>query len=310
MPKISAIITTWNRSQQLRRALESVLDQTHDDFELLILDNGSTDNTEEMIREYHDPRIRYIRHNPCNIAAARNIGIHESKGIYLAFLDDDDEWLSHKLVQQCAVFDGDHRGVIGLVYGGYRHINEHTKKIFEIIYPKRRGNVYDYAVKHRDTLTGSASNPLLRKDAVIQVGRYDETIKTGEDYEMFLRLAKKYEFQIVENPVVNIYVHNGYRLSYQLKDYLHTELTVYKKHHETIAKDKKTHVYYLQVIAGKCLRLGLQKEARIYLRRAMGIDILRGGVYVQWTLSFLPTYFYKSIHRVILTGSQFIRRYF
>jgi glycosyltransferase involved in cell wall biosynthesis len=293
----------------LRRAIESVLAQTFKDFELLVLDNSSTDDTEKVTRSFEDARIRYIKHPKMGISGARNLALRESEGEYLAFLDDDDEWLPNKLEDEYAVFAKDTEKKIGLVYGAYVHINQKTGKVFETIYPKRRGNVYEYAVTHEDTLTGSASNPMLRKEAVIAVGGYDEAVPTGEDYEMFLRLAKQYEFDYIEQPVLKIYVHGGYRLSYQVEPYIQTELIVYKKHFDLIRKYPRVQAHYLEVIAGRYLRIGKPKEARQYLRQALEVRPMSVIAYAQFILSYLPKKLYLFLHALVIRFVHFIRRH-
>lgn len=300
--KISAVITTWNRASFLRRAIQSVLTQSFADFELLVFDNSSTDGTHDTVKSFTDQRVRYIKHAPMGISGARNAALHAAQGEFIAFLDDDDEWLPSKLGDQIAVFEKDRVGRVGFVYGAYVHIREETKKIFETVYPRLRGNVYEYAVRHRDTLTGSASNPLLRKSAVIDAGGYDPEVKTGEDYEMFLRLAKKYDFEYVNAPVVNIYVHRGRRLSHQLEAYLTTEFIVYRKHFDLIRRFPDTNALYLRVIAGKYLRLGMPDAARMYLWKAFREKPLNPGAWAQFFLSFFPKPIYVFFHQLAVAA--------
>jgi glycosyltransferase involved in cell wall biosynthesis len=308
MPKISAIITTWNRSDMLGRAIQSVLAQTFSDFELLILDNNSTDDTESVARSFRDPRIRYIKHAPQNIAGARDIGLRESAGEYLAFLDDDDEWLPEKLADELSIFDQDAAKKVGLVYGAYIHIDQATGKTFETIYPKHRGDVYAYAVSHEDTFTGSASNPMLRKSAVIGVGGYDGRVTTGEDYEMFLRLAKQYEFDYVSKPVLNVFVHAGYRLSHQVEAYINTEKIIYEKHYNFISQHPAVNARYLQVIAGRLLRLGKPQEARPYLKKAFRAYPWSPITPAQFVLSFFPVAAYRFVHAQVIKVIHGVRR--
>ena len=95
---VSAIIPTYNRANIVIRAIQSVLNQTYQNFELLVIDDGSQDNTEEIVTGIHDNRIKYIRHEKNKgVAAARNTGIEAAKGEFIAFLDSDDEWLPNKL---------------------------------------------------------------------------------------------------------------------------------------------------------------------------------------------------------------------
>ena len=106
-PTVSIIIPTYNRAHLIGRAIQSVLNQTYQNFEIIVVDDGSTDNTEEMIKEFqkHDKRIKYIRHEKNRGgAAARNTGIKVARGEYIAFQDSDDEWLPEKLEKQMDVF--------------------------------------------------------------------------------------------------------------------------------------------------------------------------------------------------------------
>jgi len=98
IPRISVIIPSYNRANTIGRAIQSALSQSYQDFEIIVIDDGSTDHTEEVIRSFQDSRIRYIRHNRNRGgSAARNTGIHAARGEYIAFLDSDDEWLPQKL---------------------------------------------------------------------------------------------------------------------------------------------------------------------------------------------------------------------
>ena len=113
-PKVSVIIPTYNRAEYLGEAIQSVFDQTFEDFEILIVDDGSTDDTQQLVLSFHDPRLRSFYQNNCGISAARNAAIRSADGEYIAFLDSDDVWLPELLESQVAVLD--RRPEIGLVY--------------------------------------------------------------------------------------------------------------------------------------------------------------------------------------------------
>lgn len=101
MPLVSVVIPTYNRAEFLPRAVESVLRQTVDDFELIVVDDASTDDTEAVVERFDDPRVEYVRHGTNRGgSAARNTGIERSSGEYIAFLDSDDEWYPRKLERQ------------------------------------------------------------------------------------------------------------------------------------------------------------------------------------------------------------------
>src|SRR3989344_1865760 len=101
MSKVSVVLPTYNRAHTLERAVRSVLNQTHKDFELIVVDDGSTDNTRDIVVSFADGRIRYIKHESNKgVAEARNTGIGASRASLIAFQDSDDEWLPHKLALQ------------------------------------------------------------------------------------------------------------------------------------------------------------------------------------------------------------------
>ena len=110
MPRVSVVIPTYNRAELLKRAIESVLGQTYQDFELIVVDDASMDNTEEMMKDFSDERIRYIRlkQNSGTSAVPRNTGIKSAKGEYIACHDDDSEWLPQKLEKQVKAFEVAH----------------------------------------------------------------------------------------------------------------------------------------------------------------------------------------------------------
>ena len=107
-PLVSVVLTTYNRADLISETIESILSQTFRNFELIVVDDGSTDNTEEVVRSYNDERVHYIKtDNWGGPAKPRNIGIKKAKGEYIAFCDDDDLWLPNKLEVQLKHFDSD-----------------------------------------------------------------------------------------------------------------------------------------------------------------------------------------------------------
>ncbi|MFN2302107.1 MAG: glycosyltransferase family 2 protein [Anaerolineales bacterium] len=122
MPRVSVIIPTFNRSQFLFHAISSVLVQTYSGFEILVIDDGSIDDTSEVVAGFNDPRIRYIKQENCGRSTARNLGLEQAQGEYIAFLDDDDLYLPHKLAIQISYLDSHQE--VGLVGGGANIIDE------------------------------------------------------------------------------------------------------------------------------------------------------------------------------------------
>ncbi|HUC01313.1 MAG TPA: glycosyltransferase [Candidatus Paceibacterota bacterium] len=293
--KVSGIITTFNRKGFAEKALQSVLAQTYKDFELIVLDNSSTDGTEEMVKGYSDPRIVYVKHPQLGIAAARNLGVKTAKGEFVGFLDDDDEWLPKKLELQMALFERSSKDV-ALVYGGFNRVRD--GKIYETFTPRLRGKVFEDYFCKSDPLTGSASNPLIRRSAFDVSGLYDERLKTSEDWEFYLRLARDFEFDFVPEPILNIRSHAGPRLGDKLEEAAGVELMVCEEFKDFLASHPVCHSYYLQKIGGKYCRVGKPDEGRKYLKEAIGVSPSNTVAKIQYRLSFFGSSVYRWFHRM------------
>ena len=302
MPKVSVIITTFNRANFLEKAIKSVLAQTYADFELLILDNSSTDNTEEVILSFQDSRIRHIKHQPILISEARNLGVREARGEFVAFLDDDDEWLEEKLKLQIKVFENNSADT-GLVYGGFIWVDSNSREV-----GRHRsvleGMILGKLLVQKDFFTGSASNPMIRKSVFDTIGHYNEKVATGEDWELYLRLAERYPINFTPEIVVKINQHAGPRLGDKLKSAAELELMVMDRYQEIFEKNRKLKSFYLQKIGGKFYRTGEVSRGRAYILQAIKIYPLNYIAYGQYLISLLGPIFYQKTHK----GYQIIKK--
>lgn len=203
-PRVSVIIPTYNRAHLVNRAIQSVLNQTYQDFEVIVVDDCSTDNTAEVVNSIGDERVRYVPHQVNKGASAsRNTGIGAAKGELVGFLDSDDEWLPEKLQKQVDKFDSASPNV-GLIYGGYIVIDDETKKTIQRVYPEKRGYVFEDVLK----MSGPTNplTPLVKRECFEKVGLFDEEMRFGEDWDMWVRIAEHYEFDFVSDTVGRYYV--------------------------------------------------------------------------------------------------------
>ena len=205
MPTVSTIIPTYNRAHLLGRAIRSVQAQSFQDWELLVVDDASTDNTKEMVRSLSDSRIVYLAH-PENRgpSAARNSGIHAASGRYVGFLDSDDEWLPQKLERQVVLLD--QNAETGLVYGGWEWFSDITERVVLRRVPDGRGRI--------DGLPRWAFNiavDFLVRRAALQECPYDERLRSYMEYDLLLRLAMKYSMSYVPEVLVLCHAHSGPR---------------------------------------------------------------------------------------------------
>ncbi len=193
--KISVVIPSYNRAHTLGRAIESVMQQTLRAFELIVVDDGSTDNTRELVRSR--PGIRYLRQDNQGVSAARNTGIRHATGDWIAFLDSDDEWLLNKLELQNRLIEEN---------SGYRlcHGNEiwirNGKPLRQLSKHRKQGGwIFNQCLP---LCVISPSAALIRKDLLEQVQYFDARLPVCEDYDMWLKICAKEPVLYVEEPVL------------------------------------------------------------------------------------------------------------
>lgn len=203
---VSVIIPTYNRADLVREAIQSVLDQTYQNFEIIVVDDGSTDGTEQVLAPYKD-RIIYIYQENQGGAAARNTGIKVAKGEYIAFLDSDDLWFPQKLEKQVEILDKNQD--ISVVYSNIIKIDENNK----IIGRGSKDNRFLSGYIFREVLLRKAAcaflqTLLVRKICFEEIGYFDEKLKKAHDRDMILRLAQKYKMYGIKEPLAKFRIHN------------------------------------------------------------------------------------------------------
>lgn len=189
--QISVVITTYNRPETLRRAIQGVLNQDFKNFELIVVDDGSAEETKEVITKFGDPRIIYIR-NHKNLGGTKslNIGLKRSKGKYICPLDDDDEWIDvRKLSKQLAFFKEYPDYMAVGTNAEVRLLNEAGEliKIVKTNLPLSNKEIHDRLIF--TNLIAHVSS-MYRRDKVLAVGGYDENLERGKDWDLFLKLGK------------------------------------------------------------------------------------------------------------------------
>jgi len=205
MPLVSVIIPTLDRPEFLRAALQSVLCQTVNDLEALVIDDGSATDLLPVLNALEDDRIRYFRHESTRgEAAARNTGILSARGAYVAFLDDDDEWLPDKLRLQLEVFSHC-SDAVGCVYGGYEAIRVRDRQVLWRRIPTKRGDLSRELL--RRNILGIPSTVMLRRECLERVGLFDEAIAFGLDHDLWIRVAHECRFDFVPGIVARYTIH-------------------------------------------------------------------------------------------------------
>jgi glycosyltransferase involved in cell wall biosynthesis len=197
-PTVSVVIPTFNYARFLPETLDSAIEQTFTDIEIIVVDDGSTDATPEVIQPYlADRRVRYHRGDHRGTSAARNIGIRLARAPLVAFLDSDDIWLPEKLQRQVPLFERDPQ--VAVVYSRRLSIDEHGRPLPLGERPLHRGQVLGALFRQNFICFSSG---VVRRSALEAVGMCDEGIDLSIDFDLWLRLAARYRLDYVDEPLV------------------------------------------------------------------------------------------------------------
>ena len=201
-PTVSIILPTYQRAALLERAIDSVFRQTYADFELLIVDDGSTDHTGEVVQGLRDPRLRVLRHDVNRgAAAARNLGIRHARASFLAFQDSDDEWLPQKLERHMRAFASCGSGV-GVVYSDMLRIKRDGPHEYHRSPDVVRGRLLDPDTGFYQVCGIGIQSCVIRRECLAAVGDFNESCPALEDLELFIRLSRGYDFHRLAEPLV------------------------------------------------------------------------------------------------------------
>jgi|Deesub1362A_J573_1020465.scaffolds.fasta_scaffold01563_2 glycosyltransferase involved in cell wall biosynthesis len=283
-PTVSVIIPTYNRAPLIGRAVRSVLNQTYQDFEVIVVDDGSQDNTEEVVKNFHDERIRYIKHEKNKgAAAARNSGIRVAKGKYIAFQDSDDEWLPRKLEKQMKVFETSPE--VGVVFTDVFRVSKNGKMEYRQSPSIMEGKIINPKTSDYQVAGLPIASTVVRKKCFDKVGIFDERLPRLIDLDLFIRLSKNFRFHHIKEPLVKYYVTEGITSDSNAL-FIARELLL-KKYAEDVKENKKFFAkQYFEM--GYCLQLsGKFNEGKKYFLKAAKLSPLRIQFLWATFLSFL-----------------------
>jgi len=204
-PIVSVVIPSYNAMKFLPATLSSVLQQTFTDFEILIINDGSKDNINDWFTTISDSRVKLISQENKGVASARNTGILNSQGKYIAFLDADDVWVPTKLEKQFRCLEDNSE--IGLVDTLVFFVDAEGEKLFTAGSIYKSGNVYEKILV--TNLVPCGSTAMVRRLCFDRIGVFDESLKACEDWHMWVRIASQYNFQVIEEPLVHYRQHSS-----------------------------------------------------------------------------------------------------
>jgi glycosyltransferase involved in cell wall biosynthesis len=307
MPKVSVIIPTYNCAHYLEQAIESAMNQTYRDLEIIVLDDGSTDNTSEVVRKYGTD-IRYIRQANAGLPAARNRAIESSSGEFLAFLDSDDWWEPSKLAEQVPILEGDPE--LGLIYTDLRVVHDDGEIIPSFLASRplaTSGYVFDRLLQSGFILP---STVLMRRTCLDQVGMFDESMRSHEDIELWLRVCQKWKVALVSQPLThrrqgaaNMTSNDNLKTEYSVKLFEKAlrlpNLTIEQRNTMT---EKLAGAYFMR--GWFHFSNGHMRECRKSLRQSLGGRKSNPKVWVWYAVSYLP----PTVIDLVGNGKKTLRR--
>jgi glycosyltransferase involved in cell wall biosynthesis len=286
MPLISVIVPARNAEATIRDTIASVLRQTFEDFELIVIDDGSTDGTRAVIDRIADDRLRYVSFENAGLAAARNRGIERSNGAFISFIDADDLWTPDKLESQVQVLRS--RPAAGLAYSWTAFIDDHGRYLFAKEPQHYEGDVY--ADLLRQCFIASGSNVLLRRRCVESVGPFHARFPAVEDWEYWLRVAEHWQFAVVRR----------YQILYRLSTKsMSSDVDAIEASATQLLEHAMQSASASGVSRNECIANLKQYCAFLYMTRASGSDsIARAGRRLGESIRLCPR---------ILLGSRTLR---
>ncbi len=202
---VSVVIPNYNYARFLREAIDSVLAQTYAEIEIIVVDDGSTDDSKDILKSYGQ-QIKAVFQQNQGVSAARNNGVNESRGEFISFLDADDLWLPAKIEKQVVRFQEDEK--LGLVHVGVVEVDANGDFLLERL-EGLEGDVSGELLLIKQTILGGGSGLMVRRDVFDEVGGFDNRLSTSADWDLFYQISSRYPIGFVPEILLKYRVHNS-----------------------------------------------------------------------------------------------------
>jgi glycosyltransferase involved in cell wall biosynthesis len=283
-PLVSVILPTFNRAYIIEQAVRSVLAQTFEDFEVLVVDDGSTDDTERVVMAMRDPRLRYLRHETNQGgAAARNTGIAAARGEYVAFLDSDAAWMQTKLERQLESARAAEPETVVVYTGGYLVKGQDKVYLPSKRFSPREGNLHEILFWENFIDTPAL---LVKRDGFTLAGTFDSRLKMCQDWDLCLRLSKHFRFILIDEPLYTSFIQEN-SISINVASAISALKILYDKYYDEINLDKRLSAHYCNLIGMSYCRNNEFNVGRKYIANAILKDILLPKYWISYLLTFL-----------------------
>ena len=293
-PLVSVVLPTHNRSELVGKAIRSVLNQTERSIELIVVDDGSIDNTQVVLNQYakSDPRVRILRNlKSLGGGAARNVGITGSSGEWVAFLDDDDTWIANKLRMQLEKLTSNSEAVAcSCSYEQYSSLGQ--KQVIRLPENITLEQLY------KSNYLGGASMCIAARSVLLSIGGFDAKFKSGQDWDLWVRLRSKGKIVVCSEPLIKYQNNNSFRISNNMDAQYFGARRFYFKHRQAMSTSLRLHrVSYSCFIMSRQIKRRLSARLRylILSLRHSGFD--SGYSYVRSSLPRLAKDWIRTIYQ-------------
>ena len=287
MPKsVSVVIPTYNYGRFIGDAIRSVLEQTHPPAEIIVVNDGSTDETADVVGAFGDV-VKYIRQDNAGVCAARNRGVSESTGELIAFLDADDTWEPTNLEKQLAIFECDEE--IGLVHCGMREFDSETGQTTRLYVEGGEEGVADNLLLWEGpVIVGPGGAVTVSRKAFDRVGGFDTRMKVGEDWDFCYRVARLFKIGFVAEPLVNYRSHNA-AAHHNVENMERGMLMFYEKAFATTDPEilklrRRAYGNFHKVMAGSYLHSGRMRKFLAHTVKSLWMWPMNLGYFLRFPL--------------------------
>ncbi len=304
---INVVIPVYNGARFIVDALDSVVHQTLAPERIIVIDDGSTDNTHELVSKYKETspvEITLIKKQNGGLSSARNAGIKESTSEFIAFLDADDTWVKEKLEEQIYIYDKTEFKNLALVYCDYDVIDSSGKVKYKnykapLDQKRMRGSVFKKLIE-RNQIASSGSGVLIKREIFDTVGLFDETLPWGEDWDMWLRIAQKFEVDFTPKTLVHIRK-NEHNMTANPTKVFEGEVQFYNKWIPLVDKKYPIPLFWADKITFRILLNITKKNFLVLLKNKLSVENYKklfrksfGSLYL-----YIPLFFIRQIFNIL-----------
>ena len=286
-PLFSVIIPTYNRTAKLVRAVESVLQQTCQDFDLWVIDDGSTDATQEALEPFSG-RLNYCYQANQGTCVARNTGIQNSNGRYIAFLDSDDHWLPDKLAVIEEAIQA--HPEVGVFYSSVTNVDEDGRILWEVHAREVHGSAYIEMLKADFMVLSSV---VVKRECLKETGLFDAALKMSEDWDLLIRLARQYPILAVPETLVIFEYGSPDKKTRNIQRWIAGHDAILEKAFQAdpaLTPDQKRKILSsVAYVKGRiCIEARADADARSWFRKSLCLNILHWKSAVYLLVLYLP----------------------